>query len=251
MASTSVTTIGGVVVVTQVIPKNEASIPLQNAGRTTTPAPPPPTKTPPSPVKMDDMTTTFMRGQPHALGVVQIIIGLLCILFSLTAACSWGMIAYSPFALGAIFVVSGSVSVAAGRQTSITLVWGSLVSNIVSVLIGLAGVSYTCWLLVECPPSYRFCDYRSFSQFAETEHLRSRCSQKLWMLDIVLYGIISLFLVLLVLQTCVTIVVCVFSAKAIRLHKPCVMVDHDDRRGLLTAAALEHNSDDALLDVSS
>lgn len=33
--------------------------------------------------------------------VVQIMIGLLCILFSLTAISSWAMIAYSPFALGA------------------------------------------------------------------------------------------------------------------------------------------------------
>lgn len=33
--------------------------------------------------------------------VVQIMIGLLCILFGLTAVYSWAMIAYSPFALGA------------------------------------------------------------------------------------------------------------------------------------------------------
>lgn len=69
MASTSITTIGGVMVVTQVIPKDDGSIQLQNASSTTAPAPPPVKKTTPTPVKMDDMTVAFMRGQPHALGV--------------------------------------------------------------------------------------------------------------------------------------------------------------------------------------
>lgn len=236
MASTSITTIGGVMVVTQVIPKDDGSIQLQNAGISTTPAPPPVKKTTPIPVKMDDMTVAFMRGQPHALGVVQIMIGLLCILFGLTAVYSWAMIAYSPFALGAAFVVSGSVALAAGRRTSISLVWGSLVSNVISVLIGLAGVAYTCWLLAECSPSYRFCDRQSFIEFKDIEDLRRRCSQNFYMLDVVLYGLLGLFLVLLVLQTCVTIVVCVFSGKAIRLHTPfSLSVESDDRRGLLPA----------------
>lgn len=69
MASTSITTIGGVMVVTQVIPKDDCSIQLQNASSSTAPAPPPVKKTTPIPVKMDDITVAFMRGQPHALGV--------------------------------------------------------------------------------------------------------------------------------------------------------------------------------------
>lgn len=234
MASTSITTIGGVMVVTQVIPKDDGSIQLQNASSSTAPAPPPVKKTTPIPVKMDNITVAFMRGQPHALGVVQIMIGLLCILFSLTAISSWAMIAYSPFALGAAFVVSGSVAVAAGRRTSISLVWGSLVSNVISVLIGLAGVAYTCWLLAECPPSDRFCDRQSFIEFKDVEGLRRKCSQNVYMLNVVLYGLLGLFLVLLVLQTCVTIVVCVFSGKAIRLRTPSSLsAESDDRRGLL------------------
>lgn len=69
MASTSITTIGGVMVVTQVIPKDDGSIQLQNASSSTAPAPPPVKKTTPIPVKMNDITVAFMRGQPHALGV--------------------------------------------------------------------------------------------------------------------------------------------------------------------------------------
>lgn len=65
MTSTSVTKVGGVLVVTQVIPQEESSIPLQ--------APPtqaPPTQAPPpASAKLDDMTACFLRGEPQGLGV--------------------------------------------------------------------------------------------------------------------------------------------------------------------------------------
>lgn len=57
-------------------------------------------------------------------------------------------------------------------------------SNVISVLIGLAGVAYTCWLLAECPPSYRFCDRQSFIEFEDVEDLRRRCSQNFYTLDV-------------------------------------------------------------------
>lgn len=71
MASTSVTRIGGVMVVTQVIPQDEGSIQLQNpastiessAGSAPTPTPAPP------PAKMDTMKPTLMQGDPQCLGV--------------------------------------------------------------------------------------------------------------------------------------------------------------------------------------
>lgn len=69
MTSTSVTKIGGVVVVTQVIPQDEGSIPLQSAAPATW-APPRATQAPPSvPTKMNDMTAAFLRGEPQGLGV--------------------------------------------------------------------------------------------------------------------------------------------------------------------------------------
>lgn len=76
MTSTSVTKIGGVVVVTQVIPQDEKSIPLQSPANTAetpptaTQAPPPARKAPPAaPTKMDDMTSIFMKAGPQCLGV--------------------------------------------------------------------------------------------------------------------------------------------------------------------------------------
>lgn len=76
--SSSITTVGGVVVITQVLPRGESAMAMQvtAAGTTsdTTAAQPatPPASTPPaldSSLKVNDMTTTFLRGHPHGLGV--------------------------------------------------------------------------------------------------------------------------------------------------------------------------------------
>ncbi|CAJ1061245.1 membrane-spanning 4-domains subfamily A member 4D-like [Xyrichtys novacula] len=120
MTSTSVTTVGGLVVVTQVIPQSEKAIPLQAAD--TIQAPPPAAPAPPSqpaaPTKIDDMTATFLRAGPQSLGIVQIFIGLLCLLFSLTALFSPVLLGHAPLCLAVTFVVSGSVTVSAAKRTS-------------------------------------------------------------------------------------------------------------------------------------
>jgi len=66
MTSTSVSTVGGVVIVTQVIPKDD-SILLQTPADPAQQAPPPAVKT--SPTKEDSKAATFLRGEPQGLGV--------------------------------------------------------------------------------------------------------------------------------------------------------------------------------------
>lgn len=67
MASTSVTTIGGVMIITQVIPKDDSSIPLQAPADPAQQAPPPKVMTPP-PAKEKD-STVFLGGEQQGLGV--------------------------------------------------------------------------------------------------------------------------------------------------------------------------------------
>lgn len=76
MTSTSITKIRGVVIVTQVIPQDQAYIPLQNAAlveQATPSAPPDPPAvrqaTPSAPTKLDEITASFLQGQPQGLGV--------------------------------------------------------------------------------------------------------------------------------------------------------------------------------------
>lgn len=238
MTSTSITTVGGLVVVTQVIPQDEKSIPLQAAAATS--APPTTTQTPPTtpatPTKMDDMTATFLRGEPQGLGVVQIFLGVLCILFSLTAVLSPILLFHAPFCLAVTFVISGSLAVAASRKTTLRLVSVCLSWNMISMVFGVVGVAYLCFLLADGPASKRLCE---------------TCTRGMWVLDICVYGSQGLLLVLMVLQVCVSITVCVFSVRALRRRSPTgspvtVMVDGD--RSLLCTSASLSDSDVALLD---
>ncbi|KAM9353832.1 membrane-spanning 4-domains subfamily A member 4A [Symphorus nematophorus] len=253
MTSTSVTKVGGVVIVTQVIPQDEtAAIPMGTPAATTTvtaqapptvtatQVPPPAAKAPPpSPHKIDDMTSTFLRGEPQGLGVVQIIVGVLCLLFSLTAVFSPILLAHAPFCLAVTFIISGSLSLAAVRRTSVKLVCASLGWNLISVLFGLVGVAYTCWLLADRPASQRFCESETSGGFVPVGEEIERCISRMRMLDVSVYGPLGLLLVLLVLQVCVSITVSVFSARAIKLranYAP-IMVEVDDDSALLSGDA--------------
>ncbi|XP_023126271.1 membrane-spanning 4-domains subfamily A member 4A isoform X2 [Amphiprion ocellaris] len=239
MTSTSITTVGGMVVVTQVIPKDENSIPLQTPADAPLKAPPPAVKTPPpakkNPAKVDDMTTAFLRGEPLSLGIVQICIGLVCVAFSVFAIFSPVMMVSAPFCFAAAFVVSGSLAVAARRGTSIQLVWASLMSHVLSVLLGLMGAAYLCWLMAVKKVNNMICDPNDFWRFSDPDDIRTRCLNKVWFVDRTLYGLFGLLLVLVVLQVCVAITVCVFSGKAIRLHQHYapIKVQADDCGALL------------------
>ncbi|XP_034721740.1 uncharacterized protein si:dkey-7j14.6, partial [Etheostoma cragini] len=90
--------------------------------------------------------------------VVQIFIGLLCVLFSLTSLLSPVLILHAPLCLAVAFVVSGSVAMAAARRTSLGLVWTCLAWNLLGVALGVVGVAYLCWLLVDGPASRGLCD---------------------------------------------------------------------------------------------
>ncbi|XP_012713854.2 membrane-spanning 4-domains subfamily A member 4A [Fundulus heteroclitus] len=246
MTSTSVTTVGGVTIITQVIPKDDASIPLQTPASPTARALNPVPKTPPHPSEKGSKETTFLRGEPQGLGVVQIFIGVLCVLFSLTVLSTRALIIYVPFALGVLFVVSGSLAVATGRHSSVKLVWVSLVSNVFSVLLGVAGVTYDCVLLASGRPSEMFCNFQTSNVDFQTPNVtdsavdkwKLRCPRDLRMLDELLYGLMGVFLVLLVLQVSVSITVCVFSGRMIRSHKRySSIVEEDDSCSLPSGAS--------------
>ncbi|XP_041842947.1 uncharacterized protein LOC121641091 [Melanotaenia boesemani] len=137
------------------------------------------------------------------------------------------------------FVVSGTLAVAAGRRTSVGLVWTSLMFNITSVLLGLAGLIYLCLLMATTPPSEMFCGFQTYN----IDWMR-RCVGKLWMLDRALYGLLGLLLVLLVLQVCVSVTVCVISGRVIKRHNRYtpIKVETDDDRTLLDPQhSSEHN----------
>ncbi|KAF3692470.1 Membrane-spanning 4-domains subfamily A member 4A [Channa argus] len=214
MTSTSITKVGGITIVTQVIPQEEASIQLQSAATTKQLPAPATNAAAPAPsfaAEKDGIRASFLLGGPQGLGIVQIFVGLLCILFSLTAIVSPILVIHALFSLAILFVLSGSLTLAASRQTSVGLVWASLVFNMIAGLVALAGVTFVCWLLADRPPSKQLCDLY-------TGEYNVKDCERIWGVNEVLYGLRGLLLVLLVLQVCVSITVCVFSGKAIRRH---------------------------------
>ncbi|XP_028326182.1 membrane-spanning 4-domains subfamily A member 4A [Gouania willdenowi] len=237
MTSTSITTVGGVIVVTQVIPKDDASIPLETPQNPST-APPPALRSP-APAKVDDMTAVFLQGAPLSLGVMQIMVGLLGALFSLMALYSHNMIIYAPYALSLMFVFSGSVAAIAGRIPSVSWIWASLLSHLLSVVLAVMGVAYICFLLATVYPSDLVCDRNDFIQFVDMDVVWMQCRNKLHLLNRILYGLEGFLLVLLVLQFCVSISVTVFSCRALKLrnrHSP-VKGETEDQSALLSASA--------------
>lgn len=131
--ATSMTKVGGVVVITQVIQQDDTSIPLQSSPQATPTCPPaaPPAKRspPPAPKKLDDFNLAFLQGGPQALGVsfsgpwegggvfrpggappwsfdglpvlqvIQILVGLMFIAFGLRSAFSSLLLLHAPLCL--------------------------------------------------------------------------------------------------------------------------------------------------------
>lgn len=126
MASSSVpSSVGNLLVVTHVVPS-----------------------TPSAPEQpLSQRSLAFRKGQPKALGVVQIMIGLVMLTFGITAVfyhVSFGVVS-GIFAWGSlIFISAGSVAVAAETQLSPCLIYASLVLNIIaSIVSGIGMILHT------------------------------------------------------------------------------------------------------------
>ncbi|XP_029928291.1 membrane-spanning 4-domains subfamily A member 4A [Myripristis murdjan] len=213
MAYTSITTAGGVVVVTQVFPQgDEEKVPILDPSAAPLLAPSGPARpTPPTaPAKPPNMTATFLKGEPQALGIVQIFVGLMCVLFSLTALVSHHQMVHAPLAAGLAFVVSGSVAVAARRGTAVGLIWATLTCSVVSTLLAVAAAAYLCTLMATRAGQEELCgDVMSKSR------MRRDCDSMQWRLNRVMDGLRGLILALLALQICVAVSLSVFSSRAL------------------------------------
>ncbi|XP_073537816.1 membrane-spanning 4-domains subfamily A member 8-like [Phyllobates terribilis] len=90
---------------------------------------------------------TFFKGQPKALGAVQISLGFVQILvgtvllYTFNAYTSVTAYSFIVYWGGAWYIISGSVMVAAADKTSRSLVKGTLATNVISSLIALCEVS--------------------------------------------------------------------------------------------------------------
>ncbi|XP_056447970.1 membrane-spanning 4-domains subfamily A member 4A [Gadus chalcogrammus] len=208
-SSSTITKVNGMVVVTQVFPgpdTREAGTP--GPGRS---APHPPDSPVYNPVKVSEMTATFLRGQPQFLGIAQMFIGAVCVCSGLIGFLDPSQILSLPLLASIIFFVSGAVAVAARRGTNASRIRATLGLHVLSALVALAAMVYVPWLLAT----------QAFkTQICPEVGPKDMCMMMLWSMQTVLNGVWIMTLVLAVAEFSVAVSLCVFSVQALRSSKP-------------------------------
>lgn len=138
--SSTVTTTNGMVIFTQIFPENSPQA-QELKGKSG---------------QVNEISTAnipghlqrFLKGEPRALGTTQIMIGITCIIFGIALAIQETTIviyAGLPFWTSLLFIASGSVAVAASRNTNTCLVKSALALNFISAIT--AGISLILYII--------------------------------------------------------------------------------------------------------
>ncbi|KAG7335944.1 hypothetical protein KOW79_000637 [Hemibagrus wyckioides] len=153
------------------------------------------------------MTRMFLKGEPVALGTVQIMIGI--IMMAMGAITWFTQILYSEISLGLglSFIFSGSVTLGAHKGTYPPLIKSALALNIISALLAMSGICYFCFAFT-VQPDLKTCNT------SEYDHTYHECEYKVESLQELIHGIKGILLILCVLELCVCTTTIVFSCKA-------------------------------------
>ncbi|XP_056142640.1 membrane-spanning 4-domains subfamily A member 4A [Lampris incognitus] len=206
---------------------------------------PPPDKT--APPEVSRMAAAFLRGEPQSLGIVQIFIGLVIVMVSMSAVLSPSQLVQAPLGMGMTFVLSGSLALAARKGTSLGLIKATLATHILSVTVALMGVGYLCWRLSVRLSDQEFCGLDDM-HYDSRSRGGSNCISAVRMLNMILDGVQGLVLILMVLETCVAITLCVFSGKAISRGGSYMMVPLESGSPQAANPASESDSNVVVLD---
>ncbi|XP_039607477.1 membrane-spanning 4-domains subfamily A member 4A-like [Polypterus senegalus] len=162
--------------------------------------------------QLPKMFHKFLKGEPKPLGAVQIMIGIVNFLFGIVLCFIPSLAAFTgiPFWTGLMYIISGSLCVAASKNSNSCLMKGALGTNIVSAIF--SGIAIIMYLLDVTVFFYtHYCSYstnQGNSEFYECKllkHLLLNAGN----------GIKGILLVLAILEFCVTISLSAFGCKAL------------------------------------
>ncbi|XP_030638983.1 membrane-spanning 4-domains subfamily A member 4A-like [Chanos chanos] len=192
--SGSVVTQNGFVVVTHVYPQQQtATTPVTGVSS-----------------RVPTLLAKFLRGEPKALGTVQILIGVMMLLFGIVLAVNAASIStYSGVAFWGclIYISSGSLGVAAENNLNKCLVKGSLVMNIFSTIT--AGISVILFSLDMVLQLYYY-----YCSGYDCYYLSTVCPLYSISFQSTLNGVSGVLLVFSLLQFVISISVSAFACKA-------------------------------------
>ncbi|XP_069083954.1 membrane-spanning 4-domains subfamily A member 4D-like isoform X2 [Pleurodeles waltl] len=157
----------------------------------------------------------FIKGEPKALGVAQILIGLIQFILGIILAISMGtifsvgVIVGIPFWAGIFFIISGSLSTAAERNRNICLVKASLGMNIVSSVAAFLGFIFYAIDLGICSV------YGWYSEGGHGGMYDDSARRFTQSFVAVVKGIEALLLLLVLVEFCISISTSVFGCKAV------------------------------------
>ncbi|XP_039181758.1 membrane-spanning 4-domains subfamily A member 4A-like [Crotalus tigris] len=151
----------------------------------------------------------FYQGEPLALGIIQIFIGIIGMIFGilLDIMNDFFMI-YTIIKIaywsGILYIISGSLAVAAARNPKIPLVQGALAMNVISAVSAGIGIIFLS-SSITTHFSYHFWHFCN-----EFEHsYEGKCYETLNIIN----GILAVLIMFTILEFCITISVASFGCK--------------------------------------
>ncbi|KAG9277430.1 membrane-spanning 4-domains subfamily A member 4A-like [Astyanax mexicanus] len=153
----------------------------------------------------------FLKGQPKALGVVEIMIGVFTIASGIAVSQGESTFLYSGIAFwgSLIYISAGSLTVLAENKLHPCVVKGSLGMNVISAVT--AGIVFI--ILVADLSSMNLCQYHSYYY----------SYYPVYCMNVASYLLLLMVLILTLLQFCISISISAFGCKATCCMQPTVM----------------------------
>ncbi|XP_048357042.1 membrane-spanning 4-domains subfamily A member 4A-like [Sphaerodactylus townsendi] len=191
------------------------------------------------------------RSEPMALGITQILIGILEISFGLVVTMAESADSYfnsgahyaTPYWLGILYIISGSPSVVAAKRPKVPLVKGMLAMNVVSSVA--AGTAIVIHFITIFHPIY----YIGCQSYRHRDMPPDICHELVAIPYNIMYGVLAILLAVTVLEFLISITSAAFGCATVcrnAYSETTVVIFQKTDEGITPASALPGQSNRAV-----